>query len=92
MTNLLVMSLLARAKKGNDQAFLKLLQDEKVKLYKMAYIYMKNENDALDVMQETVAKAYANIHTVKEELYSATWLMKILINTALEKLIITAVL
>ena len=86
VTNLLAMSLLAKAKKGNDQAFLKLLQDEKVKLYKMAYIYMKNENDALDVMQETMAKAYVNIHTVKEERYFATWLMKILINTALEML------
>ncbi|MEO4053887.1 sigma-70 family RNA polymerase sigma factor [Solibacillus sp. CAU 1738] len=78
------MSLLAKAKKGNNQAFVKLLQDEKVKLYKMAYIYMKNENDALDVVQETVARAYANIQSIKEEQYFATWLMKILINTALE--------
>ncbi|MFJ7733180.1 sigma-70 family RNA polymerase sigma factor [Lysinibacillus sp. NPDC097231] len=74
------------AKKGNNQAFVELLQEEKVKLYKMAYIYMKNENDALDVVQETIARAYANIHTVKEEQYFATWLMRILINTALEML------
>ena len=81
-----VKSLLSDAKKGNNQAFLELLQEEKVKLYKMAYIYMKNENDALDVVQETIARAYANIHTVKEEQYFATWLMRILINTALEML------
>lgn len=86
VTNLLAMSLLAKSKKGNNKAFIELLQNEKVKLYKMAYIYMKNENDALDVVQETVTKAYANIHTVKEEQYFATWLMKILINTALETL------
>ncbi|KOS63153.1 sigma-70 family RNA polymerase sigma factor [Lysinibacillus agricola] len=79
-------SLLSKAKKGNNQAFIELLQDEKVKLYKMAYIYTKNENDALDVVQETIARAYANIHTVKEEQYFATWLMRILINTALEML------
>ncbi|WP_370047488.1 sigma-70 family RNA polymerase sigma factor [Lysinibacillus sp. RC79] len=79
-------SLLSDAKKGNNQAFIELLQEEKVKLYKMAYIYMKNENDALDVVQETIARAYANIHTVKEEQYFATWLMRILINTALEML------
>ncbi len=81
-----VRSLLSDAKKGNNQAFVELLQEEKIKLYKMAYIYMKNENDALDVVQETIARAYANIHTVKEEQYFATWLMRILINTALEML------
>ncbi|MFC9540323.1 sigma-70 family RNA polymerase sigma factor [Lysinibacillus sp. NPDC056959] len=79
-------SLLSKAKKGNDQTFIELLQEEKLKLYKMAYIYMKNENDALDVVQETITRAYANIHTVKEEQYFATWLMRILINTALEML------
>ena len=60
------------------------MEEEKVKLYKMAYIYMKNESDALDVVQETVTKAYASIHTLKEEKYFSTWMMKILINTALE--------
>ncbi len=79
-------SLLLKAKKGNNKAFVELLQNEKLKLYKMAYIYMKNENDALDVVQETIARAYSNIHTVKEERYFATWLMRILINTAIEML------
>ena len=45
------------------------MEEEKVKLYKMAYIYMKNEDDALDVVQETVTKAYASIHTLKGEKY-----------------------
>ena len=75
-----------KAKKGNDKAFIKLMDEEKVKLYKMAYIYMKNEDDALDVVQETVTKAYVSIHTLKEEKYFSTWMMKILINTALEML------
>lgn len=79
-------SLLLKAKKGNNKAFVELLQNEKIKLYKMAYIYMKNENDALDVVQETVARAYSKIHTVKEERYFTTWLMRILINTAIETL------
>ncbi|WP_107943357.1 MULTISPECIES: sigma-70 family RNA polymerase sigma factor [Metasolibacillus] len=78
--------MLKKAQKGNSDAFLQLIQDEKVKLYKMAYIYMKNEDDALDVVQETVTKAYANINSVKDERYFSTWLMKILINTALEHL------
>ncbi|MEC1177996.1 sigma-70 family RNA polymerase sigma factor [Metasolibacillus meyeri] len=75
-----------KAQKGNSEAFLQLLQTEKVKLYKMAYIYMKNDNDALDVVQDTVTKTFANINSVKSERYFSTWLMKILINTALEHL------
>lgn len=86
MTTVFAMSLLAKAKKGDNQAFLQLIQNEKVKLYKMAYIYMKNETDALDVVQETITKALNNIQAVKNEQYFTTWLLKILINTALETL------
>lgn len=83
---LLQRTLLAKAKKGNNQAFIDLMQDEKVKLYRMAYIYTRNEQDALDVVQETVTKAWANIQSVKEEQYFSTWIMKICMNTALEML------
>ena len=79
-------SLVKKAQKGNEQAFIELLQPEKVKLYKMAYLYMKNETDALDIVQETVARAFANIHAVKEPEYFSTWLTKICINTALESI------
>lgn len=79
-------SLLKKAQKGNEQAFIELLQPEKLKLYKMAYLYMKNETDALDIVQETVARAFASIHSVKEPMYFSTWLTKICINTALESI------
>lgn len=79
-------SLLKKAQKGNANAFIELLQHEKLKLYKMAFLYMKNENDALDIVQETVARAFANIGSVKEPAYFSTWLTKICINTALESI------
>lgn len=75
-----------KAQQGNQKAFLKLIESDKEKLYKMAFLYVKNENDALDIVQETIMKAYVNIRTVKEERYFSTWLAKILINTALETL------
>ncbi|KOS68795.1 RNA polymerase sigma70 factor [Lysinibacillus contaminans] len=79
-------SLLKKAQKGHRKSFLQLIEVEKVKLYKMAYVYMKNENDALDVVQETITRAYIKIESVKEEQYFSTWLMRILINTAVEML------
>ena len=75
-----------RAKKGNNKAFQELIEKEKVKLYKIAYVYMKNEEDALEVFQETVYKAFISIKNLKDERYFSTWLTRILINTALDLL------
>ncbi|MBU8879002.1 sigma-70 family RNA polymerase sigma factor [Bacillus sp. FJAT-29790] len=75
-----------RAKRGNHRAFQELMAEEKVKLYKMAYVYMKNEHDALEVFQETVYKAFISIKNLKDERYFSTWLTRILINTAVDLL------
>ncbi|MBT2640492.1 sigma-70 family RNA polymerase sigma factor [Bacillus sp. ISL-39] len=75
-----------RAIKGNKKAFQELMEDEKAKLYKIAYVYMKNEADALEVFQETVYKALVSIGNLKEERYFSTWLTRILINNAVDLL------
>ena len=73
-----------RAKKGNNKAFQQLIEKEKVKLYKIAYVYTRNEDDALEVFQETVYKALISIKNLKDEQYFSTWLTRILINTAID--------
>lgn len=72
-----------RAKKGNHKAFQELMEEEKDKLYKMAYMYTKNKVDALEVFQETTYKAFVSIKSLKDERYFSTWLSRILINTAI---------
>lgn len=76
----------ARAKKGDAEAFQALIHEEKEKLYKMAFVYMKNEDDALEVFQETLYKAFASIASLKKNAYFSTWIMRILINTAFASL------
>ena len=51
--------LVKRAKRGDAGAFQTLIHEEKEKKYRMAYVYMKNNE------------------------YFSTWLMKVLINTAI---------
>ena len=68
------------AKKGSDQAFEELINIYKEYLYKMAFIYTKNEHDALDIYQETVYKGYLNIDKLKDSSYFKTWITRILIN------------
>jgi len=78
--------LVKRAKKGDSEAFQILIHEEKEKMYKMAFVYMRNEDDALDVFQESLYKALYSIITLKNDEYFSTWLMRILINTAIATL------
>lgn len=72
--------LINAAKKGSDKAFEELINIYKEYLYKMAFIYTKNEHDALDIYQETVYKIYLNIDKLKYSSYFKTWITRILIN------------
>lgn len=53
-------------------------------MYRMAYTYVNNEPDAMDIVQESVYKAIRNYKTVKKESYIKTWLFRIVVNTALD--------
>ena len=75
-----------RAKQGDAEAFQTLIQEEKEKLYKIAYVYMRNEDDALEVFQESIYKAFASIATLKNNDYFSTWVTRILMNTAIATL------
>ncbi|WP_028391923.1 sigma-70 family RNA polymerase sigma factor [Bacillus cihuensis] len=75
-----------RAKQGDAEAFQTLIHEEKEKLYKMAYVYMRNEEDALEVFQESIYKAFSSIGTLENNDYFSTWMTRILINTAIATL------
>lgn len=72
--------LITQSKKGDDYAFEKLIDIYEKYLYKMAFLYVKNTQDALDIYQETVLKAYINISKLKNHKSFKTWITKILIN------------
>ncbi|MBG9455806.1 RNA polymerase sigma factor [Lysinibacillus sphaericus] len=69
-----------RAIRGDHQAILSLIEMDEEILYRMAFTYLKNEQDALDVMQDLVYKALKKMHTVKQHEYARTWLVRVLIN------------
>jgi RNA polymerase sigma-70 factor, ECF subfamily len=80
----LIIHLVKKAQKGNEKAFLTLFQKYEEEIYRMAYIYVKNQNDALDVVQETAYRSFKSIKNLKEPKYFKTWLVKISINCALD--------
>jgi RNA polymerase sigma-70 factor (TIGR02954 family) len=65
---------------GDDDAFLRLMQLYKIDLYKTALAYLKNEEEALEAIQEVTYRAYKSINAVRECSYFKTWLIRIMIN------------
>ncbi|MGN7386397.1 RNA polymerase sigma factor [Sporosarcina sp. SAFN-015] len=52
--------------------------------YRLAYSYVKNKENALDIVQEAVFKALRSIDKLEEVNYLKTWLYRIIVNTAID--------
>lgn len=65
-----------------EQRIEKQILDSYEAMYRLAYSYMHNEEDALDVVQESAYKAIRYAGQLKEPEHIKTWLWKIVINTA----------
>lgn len=53
---------------------------EKKDFYKLAYLYMKNGEDALDALQDTIVILYQNIHKLRKDEAFYSWSKSILVN------------
>lgn len=51
--------------------------------YRFAYSYMKNREDAEDIVNESVIKALKSISSLRDTTYIKPWFYKIIVNTAL---------
>lgn len=49
-------------------------------LYRIAYVYVQNENDAVDILQQSIIRAYEGIRKLKEQQFFKTWMTRIVIN------------
>lgn len=53
------------------------------KYYRIAYSYVHNKEDAMDVVQEGAYKAILNCDKLQEEKFTDTWICRIMINEAM---------
>ncbi len=72
--------LVKRARSGDKEAFVQLMEESKLSLRAAARAILKDEEDVADAMQETVLTAFQKLCTLREEKYFKTWLIRILIN------------
>lgn len=55
-------------------------------MYRLAFAYVKNRDDAMDVVQESACKAIAGADALKSVGASKSWLFRITVNAALDVL------
>lgn len=72
--------LIRKARHGDAEAFIQLMEDNKESMKRIAYAYLKQDEDAADAIQDTILDAFEHIHKLRKEEYFKTWLTRILIN------------
>lgn len=72
--------LLKKAKRGDSDAFCRLMDQHMNGMYKIAHSYLHNDEDAADAIQDTILSCFENLHSLKQNRYFKTWLTRILIN------------
>lgn len=77
----IIISIFQRSKKPD---FEELIKREHYRLYKIAFAYVKNEQDALDIVQETMIKGFKSFHKLNDSNRFQTWITRILINTSID--------
>ncbi|NQX49680.1 sigma-70 family RNA polymerase sigma factor [Paenibacillus tritici] len=72
--------LVRAAQRGNKEALLELILAEQDAYYRLAYSYMKNEHDAMDVMEDMIVTLYEKLEQLKKREAFYSWSKTILVN------------
>ena len=79
-------ALVKRALDRDVAAVRTIMQRHNRRLYRIARSILKNESEAEDAVQETYIKAFTHLHGFRAEASLSTWLSRIAMNEALERL------
>lgn len=70
----------------DEDLFFKRLSAEQQKLYSIAYSYMRNEADTLEIVQEVACRAWMKRKNLKNEQAFTPWLIRITVNCCVDEL------
>ena len=79
-------AVIKRVLNGEKELYEILMRRYNQTLFRVVRSYLKDYNDVQDVMQETYLKAFIKLYQFKEEATFSTWLIRIGINEALQKI------
>lgn len=72
--------LVRAAQRGNKEALLELILAEQDAYYRLAYSYMGNEHDAMDVMEDMIVTLYEKVVQLQKRESFYSWSKTILVN------------
>lgn len=78
--------LLAKFKKGNQQAFELLVRKYKTTVFNTIYSIMGNAQEADDIAQEVFLKVYTKADSFKGKSSFSTWLYRVTVNRCIDEL------
>ena len=61
------------------------IEKNEEKWYRVAYYYARDQEVAMDIVQEAITKALTKISSIKQAEFMKTWFYRILINTAIDE-------
>lgn len=67
-------------KKSNEEIVEKIILEQYNQYYRLAYSYVHNEADAVDIVQNGAYKALRSSHTLRNPEYAKTWVYRIMLN------------
>jgi RNA polymerase sigma-70 factor, ECF subfamily len=74
------LALIERVRAGDTEAFYDLVRPHERSIYVTAYSILQDPAEAEDAAQETVLKAFRNLHQFRGEARFGTWLVSIVLN------------
>ncbi|SHN78846.1 RNA polymerase sigma factor [Desulfitobacterium chlororespirans] len=81
-----VMNRVKQAQNGDKEALIQLIMSQKEDYYRLAYVYMKNQEDSLDALEDMILKVFENIRTLKNAEAFFNWSKTILVNCCKQNL------
>ena len=79
-------ALIQRAQKGDHEAFAALVSEHQRYVYNLAFRVLKNEEEALDLAQETFVRAWTALPNFRGQSQFRTWLYRIVTNLCYNRL------
>lgn len=73
-------ALVRQARKGDKEALIQLVMDQKNEYYRLAYTYTGNREDSLDALQDMIVILFDNIRKLKDDSAFYSWSKTILVN------------
>lgn len=68
---------------NTEQELIELIKSNQEKYYRVAFSYVKNNEDALDIVHDAIVKALQKVHGLRNRAYLETWFYRILINESI---------